>query len=475
MRCARCDPAGVELVSRGTSNRTAATDDERSLASVAGCYPRGHVPEMAPGLRRGGVAAAFVVMTGLWWWIGQGLVSSNDGSHLALGRALVLRGETRIDPEESLTLWTDRAHRDGHVYSDRPPGTAFAALPALWIGDRLDPVLLRASIRRGEIVYMPATRPYVETYGIRRERNGGTGPPLSDLQGTAAMLTAQAAVVGALGLWAMLGWLRRKGVSVGAQVFAVVTLAAGTLWGPYSTSLFSHVTAGTALMSMVLALEGARRRWDRGEPRARWFDAVAGLAGGWAVATDYTLALAVVPLAALSAEPRRWAAIAAGVVPIGVATALYHHAAFGSMWAVGYDHHAAFTFARDRGSTFSGNPVEGLWTLLGLGRGAGVAAQSPILLLGIVGLVVAGRTRMLLALLPWLLVLALHRTPYGGSTLDHRYLVPAFPLLGLGLASIWEHSMQRSTRRWIFAGMLIVLAIVSAALVWDHFFDWREA
>jgi hypothetical protein len=415
---------------------------------------------------------ALMVVAVMSWWIGQGLVSSNDGSHLALGRALVLRGETRIDPEESLTLFIDRAYRDGHVYSDRPPGTAFAALPAVWIGDRLDPILKRASARRGEIVTMPATRRYVETYGVRRERHGGAGPALADLQGTAVMLTAQAGFMGSLGLWAMLTWLRVRGVGVPAQIFAAATVALATLWGPYSTALFSHVTAGTALMLMLLSLDLARRRRDGGDARAPWLDVAAGLAGGWAVATDYALVLAVVPLVALGTEPRRWPAIAAGVVPIGVATALYHQAAFGSVWAIGYDHHAQFEFARDRASTFSGNPLDGAWTLWGLGRGAGVFAQSPIVILGIVGLVLGSQSRKLLALCPWFVALTFHRTPWGGDTFDHRFLVPMLPLVGLGLGSLWDRATRRPDRRLILAA-LTGLALLSAALVWTHFLTWR--
>jgi len=41
--------------------------------------------------------------------------------------------------------------------------------------------------------------------------------------------------------------------------------------------------------------------------------------------------------------------------------------------------------------------------------------------------------RWLLAFTPWL-VLALHQTPWGGGTADHRYLTPALPLLAPALA-----------------------------------------
>jgi hypothetical protein len=424
------------------------------------------VSEIVSRLRRRWLPALLVATMAAWWWIGQGLVSSNDGSHLALGRALILRGETRIDPDESLTLWVDRAHHDGRVHSDRPPGTAFAALPAIWVGARLDPVLLQASKQRGQIVYMPATPRYVETYGIRRQRNDGAGPPLSELQGTAAMLTAQAAMVGTLGLWAVVMLLRRKGVDARGQVFALVTMAFATLWGPYSTALFSHVTAGTALALLLLTLE-------LGRDGTRRLDLLAGLAGGWAIATDYALVLVVIPLVVLEADRRRWPMIALGVLPIGVATALYHQAAFGSPWAIGYDHHAAFAFTHERMSTFSGNPLDGLWTLFGFGRGAGLAALSPIVFVGFAGVLLAGRARSVLPLVPWGLVLLFHRTPWGGDTVDHRYLVPALPWVGVGLGLAWQKAQQHPTRHWLAVLGILVVTAASVGLVWTHFVAWR--
>ena len=61
----------------------------------------------------------------MWLANSGGLLSSNDGSHLALARALVLHHRVDIDGERALTLEVDLATREGHAYSDRPPGTAF--------------------------------------------------------------------------------------------------------------------------------------------------------------------------------------------------------------------------------------------------------------------------------------------------------------------------------------------------------------
>lgn len=407
---------------------------------------------------------AFVLATA---WIGRGFVSSNDGSHVALGRALVVHRRVSIDPDVGLTLWVDRATREGHHYSDRPPGTAFAALPAIWLGAQLDPTLRDRAVDGGALLVTPAGEPFAQTY-VARAKRYGRAPALVQYQGTALLVRVQAALMGLLGLVCLERWLRREGFDRSARTFAVVTVAVATLWGPYSTVLFSHVTSGALWCAMLLGCSAAAERG-----RTAWW--LAGCCGAWAVASDYLL---VVPIGIHIATlvPRRgWLHVAAGAAPIVVATAAYHHAAFGAFWSIGYDHHASFEFARSRTDTFAGNPLTGLWTLLGLGHDAGVLAQSPILFLGVAGLVAARRWREGGALLPWLVLLALHRTPEGGATVDHRYLVPAVPIVGFGFAHAWQRWVTSvHTMRKPVVLVCIVLVALSMVLVWAHFFAWRD-
>ncbi len=426
------------------------------------------------------VGATAILLAVVWISLASGLVSSNDGSHVALARAIALRGETTIDPEVGLTLWVDRARRDGHDYSDRPPGTAFAALPATRVGAWLDApwyaetkarIAAGADVRDVEalVVVRPATDRYIATYGERRLAQGGKGPNLVALQGTALAITIHAAVIGALGIWAVTALLRRRGVGTPGQLFAALALGVGTLWGPYSTMLFSHVTAATALALVLLGLDRLR---DADTPRRiATFGALAGLAAGWAIATDYALVVAIVPLVLAHTAPRRLVPVALGAVPIVAATLVYHDAAFGSPFSIGYDHHASFEFARDRTSTFSGDPLHGAWTLLGFGDGAGLLAQSPIAVVGLAGLAVVGQRRLLLAVLPWMILLCFHQTPAGGAGEDHRYLVPALGPAAIGLGLLWQRIGDR--RAGAYAIALVVLAAASAVLVWSHFFAWR--
>ncbi|MEM9459584.1 MAG: hypothetical protein AAGF11_35735 [Myxococcota bacterium] len=413
----------------------------------------------------------------VWAWTSPGLVSSNDGSHLALARALVLRGETTLGDEVALTLWVDRARREGHNYSDRPPGTALIAAPAAWLGAQLDPGMLKSSLESKEIIVPSAAPRYAETYTVRTQRMRVQAPPLLGLQGTALLLSLHCAAVGVFGIFGVLLLLRRRGRGPAAQAFAATTLGLGCLWGPYSTVLFSHVTAGTAVIWAVLGLEvglglGLPDEADDSRPVQRLALLGAGLAAGWAASADYLVGVLVLGVGLATVPPRRWLVAAPwlllGALPIIAATLAYHHAAFGSPWSLGYDHHANFEFARDRLTTFGGNPLTGLWSQWGLGEGAGVLALAPVMLLGVLGLLIARERRWLLGALPWILLLAAHRTPTGGAAVDHRYLLPLMPLLAVGLAQAWSRWAEGPGRARAFAIGMMLLAILSAFLSWTH-------
>jgi hypothetical protein len=408
--------------------------------------------------------AVIVAVAVVWLFAGVGIVSSNDGSHVALARAFA-RGALAIDDDVALTLWVDRAVVDGRDYSDRPPGTAAAAVPAVWAGARLDPVLWRDATRRKSTLVTPAGPRFTETYVSRSESHGGA-TALAKLQGTALFVGLHAALVGALGLFCLERLLRLLGHGTEARVFAIVGLGLATLWGPYSTVLFSHVTSGTLWIAMTLALALAERHPER----ASAWRIAAGALGGWAVASDYAMAVPIALHVALAVPWRKWPLVAVGVLVPALALAAYHDAAFGSPLSIGYDHHATFGFARDRARTFSGDPIAGTWVLLGAGRGAGVLVRAPLVLLGITGLVLAKRWRECVAIAAFVILLAFHRTPWGGASEDHRYLVPMLPLVALGLAAAWdEWAGHDRPRRRIAALAMLVLTATSAVLAWAGF------
>lgn len=449
------------------------------------------------GAARAGLAwVVTLALLGFVWTANSGgLLSSNDGSHLALARALALRHATPIDDDRALTLEIDLAERAGHAYSDRPPGTGFVALPAVWIGDRLDPWAFDRAMAQVEarepVDPLPAAMPYISTYAARLGE-GSVGPNLADLIATSVAISIHAVVIGLLGMLAVDRLLRSLALDPSARLFAVAAVGLGTAWGPYSTTLFAHGPAALAVTGFLAGIVQLRAKPPTpGSTAAIVLAALTGAAGAWAVACDYLLVLAIVP-ATLATAPwraRTWAGLALGAAPVVLATLAYHHAAFGSPLAIGYDHHAHFEFTRTRAGTFSGDPLDGLWTLWGLGRGAGLLAQAPVSLAGLAiaaSLVPAGVRRggvdeagageaavvlgrALLAFLPWAVALAFHRTPWGGGTGDHRYLIPILPFAAVGLGLAWSRSGAG------VRGGLLALTLGSTVLVWRHFLGWHEA
>ncbi|NQZ97469.1 MAG: hypothetical protein HRU01_13240 [Myxococcales bacterium] len=424
---------------------------------------------------RRAIFALIGVLAGLWAANATGIVASNDGSHVALARALGVRFETSIDPDWRLTVGVDLAERQGRLYSDRPPGTGFLAAPAAWLGARLDGPLLERSRAVGGTVVTPGSRGMRKTYAQRYP----DATPLDAYQGTAWWISLHAVGVATLGLAFLDALLRLWGIGFAARAFAVATTGACTLFGPYATALFSHGTAASAMAALVYALAALPGSQDR----ARALSLLGGFAGAIAVAAEYSL-VAWVPLAVLfTTPPRHWTWLAAGALPVALATGAYHAAAFGSPFSIGYHHHVTFDFSHRLSTTFGGDPLGGLWVLFGAGQRAGLLWKSPVVFVGIAALVLGpGRatdghanidrrtTRLLLASgVPWMLLLSFHETPWGGATVDYRYLIPALPLFGAGLALAWE----RWANDMAGAAGIVALALYSGISVWTRFLQWH--
>lgn len=434
------------------------------------------MPPRAPA----GFALAILLLAfgGFWWTQTRGLISSNDGSNVALARALA-RGDACLGPDGSLTLWVDHARAQGQDCSDRPPGAAMLAIPAVLAARGLDRRWFnesRARLRTGPssvdaVIVRPATQRYIETYGARRRKGPGESVDLIALQGTAYAIGIHTVSLGVVGLVLLWKWLAALGMDTQGRWIAVLALGGASLWGPYATALFGHETAGVAVLTAALSFARARSSSERG---ASLRSGLGGLALGWACITDYTLVLVAVPMIAVFVPPRRWGWVAMGLaVPFALAAA-YHDAAFGAWWRIGYDRQSNFAFARERAATFRGDPLKGWWTLWGWGAGAGVAAQAPLMLLGFAGSFVARWRRWALIWVPWLLLLAFHRTPGGGAGEDHRYLLASMPVWAAGVGALWGHRTRFSKTTAICLGMVVcALFLVSGALTWHHFWSWR--
>jgi hypothetical protein len=326
----------------------------------------------------------------------------NQNAHYALVRALA-QGTPTIDEtrHEIGDLGTgDVTLVDGHYYSNKAPGLAFASLPAFWLVDAIgmrttgDPTRVIWALHLWSLV-LPALVLLVLVRAVADDYEPGYG--------TTTALT--------LGLWTMVL--------------------------PFSTLFFAHVLSAALAFAAFAALW-----WERRNRGRSWLVAAAGAAAGFAVTTEYTTAFVglVLWLLVLARPPRvRRAALYLGGVVAGVLPlAAYNYWAFGSVTHLSYEE----------------NQVEPIGGVLGVGvpsLGAmrdllfsawGLLTNTPVLALGVVGAVLLYRSgrrveaTVLLAVpaLGFLHDSALQFSPFGGLGLP-RYLIYTFPfvLAPLGL------------------------------------------
>ncbi len=372
--------------------------------------------------------------------------SWNQTSHYNLLQALY-HEQTNIDPYQWDT--GDKVLYRGHWYSARAPGLALFTMPWYTVLGGID-----AQQWARESPAEPGTDELIYLIGLW----GNVLPGL---------------------LLLVLVWSVAERLQPGFGAATAVTLGLGTMALSLSTLLFSHIfTAflGFAAFTMLM-------RERDGPPRA-WLCGAAGLAIGYAVSSEYPLALlgGVLGLYLLShpdtrglwrprrdalapfSRPRRdtlaalWtlrrpgaylAGIAVGLVPL----ALYNLAAFHSLT------HVAYANVPQQHKGFFGITAPSLRvaaTLLGDSRG--LLTLAPVLAMGALGAVALyrrGRRAEALVIggvcLCYLSYNSGYYLPFGGGSPGPRFLATTLPFLALGLAIAFE--------RW--PGPTITLAAVS--------------
>jgi hypothetical protein len=352
----------------------------------------------------------------------------NQNAHYALVLSLA-RGTPRIDRAlgELGDLSTgDTAIYRGHTYSAKAPGLALASFPAF--------AALRAA-------------------GMRTI--GDTTRPVWALH---VFTVALAGLVSALLLLLVGGRIERGFGTAAAATFGLATLAL-----PFATLYFSHELAGALAFAAFAAL------WWRVDGRGpAWAPAAAGVAAGFAVTTEYPLAVVagILGLYALAAPARlRSLALYACGGAVGLAPLLAYNA-----WAFGSTVHVAPS------GRLGGNPHGRMPDAFGLSAPDphalydlllstnGLLTLTPVVACGVAGaaLLFAGGRRAtgaaaLTVPLALLLVAASYFDPFGGLG-PPRYLVAGLPFACLGLATAWRR-LPLTT-----AGLAVVSALQMAAV-----------
>ena len=399
--------------------------------------------------RRHGVAAIVCLAVG-YATVMQSLGWA-ETSNFALVRALS-DGTAEIDRWHWETK--DKSWHDGHFYSVKAPGLAVVAVPAYEAlsaaGARGAAADLAERAREGGASRWSRSGTSRGLYSDDDERAVRVRSRIEESTPLVWALGIFGVVLPALALLLLVRWVVER-IEPGYGTAAAVALGAGTLILPFATVFFSHVLSATLAFAAFTLLWLERR----GPPRLLLV-AAAGLVAGFAVTTEYPLALAgaVLGVYAMRRSLKRGAAYAAGVAA-GVAPLVAYN-----VWAFGSPTHSSYKGAvAIQGDTghdvvglndggFFGIEVPDFQIALDLlFANKGLITLAPILGLALAGLVLLHRrglraeTYVIAGMfLVYLTYNSGYWLPFGGGSPGPRFLVPVLPFLAIPLALAW--------RRW---------------------------
>jgi len=365
----------------------------------------------------------------------------NQNSRFDLLRAIVERHTLSIDAYHQNTQ--DKAHFQGHYYSDKAPGLVFLAVP-----------------------FAMTARPALRIVGIDPESPQGL-LTLSYLVGAESVALPTSLAGMCLFFLAL-----RLGGSQAAAEFAGVVMCLGTPIWAYASLFWAHALVGACLVFAFAA--ALKLRYAGGAASECSWGLAVGLAAGWATVTEYPAAPASAMLAALAlsqvwrrGSKSRWrvtASVGAGALICIVVLAAYLYAAFGSL-RPGYSYYdpTSFSFMQQQG--FFGltypHPDRLLKLLFGCSRGLFFA--SPATMAAPFGLwwlwkERAERAAALVAGAIAAYYFLFNASFYwwkAGLSFGPRYAGGCIPLLCVGLAVAWD----RLRPGW--RGVLLALGAVS--------------
>ena len=346
----------------------------------------------------------------------------NQNSRFALIRAILERHTLQIDAYQLHT--GDRALWRDHYYTDKAPGASLLAL---------GPVQAARLVSRAAGVD-PASFPGIAWTSY-----------------VAAVVTSGVfTVIAALCVfWLSLRW----GASTGAALFAATAYGLASPAWAYATLFMGHGQTAGCLMIALVAADALRDALPARRARLAW---IIGLAGGWAVVTEFQAAIPAVMIGLLAIARLKTSdpaerdifvlitRIAGGVVIAAVPLLIYNALAFGSPFHIGYSSEEGF---QELHTGFFGITFPSLSTIYELifGSYRGLLPVSPLMGVAAVGLILLGRNeRRGPALVAggvgvyYLLLNASYFYWEGGWAFGPRQMTAALPFIALGLAPLWD-------------------------------------
>ena len=254
--------------------------------------------------------------------------------------------------------------------------------------------------------------------------------------------------------------IRNLGIFAAGVVALIIALGAGLL--PFASTGFAEVALATAIAAGLLGVTATSLGCS-------WGPILVGAAAGAAVVTRDDSLLLIAPwliggaLVAASDRIRTLIQLALGGLPFGVVWCWYNYARFGTPLSVGYSGVLKFNHP----------VVKGLYGLVA-SPGKGLVFYAPIILVAMVGVPRAwrrSRTVTVVAaglLLSRLAFFAPYWGWYGGGGFGPRYVLPATPVLAVGLMEV-VLVVRRQPVTWqaavvVLAGVSVLVGVAGAAV-----------
>jgi hypothetical protein len=380
------------------------------------------------------------------------LNNPNENVRVWATRAVVNQHVLNVDQQEREWGWVnDKAKNDRHVYSGKAPATSFAGVPVLWVHTKLR-----------QLVGAPPPGKLATTFWLR-------------------LFVVKLPLCVFLFFFAR--YARRLTDSAWARDAAVVALGMGTMLYPYGNMYAGHALAAATAFGAFMLLDDGRQ--EAGLPPSPVHLAAAGFLAGLTVLLEYQAMLVSAALAVYAAVRYRrqlsaLVAFAAGVVPPAIALGVYHTVLFGKPWILPYAHIANAAMAKsDHGEGFLGlsSPHWSAFPTFLFSSSYGLFAFSPVLLLGVAGIVAlfargprsarrdAGLVTAICLLMFFFLAGMAHWR--AGWCVGPRYIATVVPFLMLPMLRAWPRASERWWVTALAVGLLIptlVLNVVSGAL-----------
>jgi hypothetical protein len=379
----------------------------------------------------------------------QSPYNANIMSRIAVPLSLVHYGTLSIDKLQEFTI--DKAYSHGRFYSDKAPGMAILAIPAVYITRCALKIIGQDGlvIKNGKLRHLTV---YVYVSTVL----------------TSGLLTALAAATFFL-------TARELGATQGGALFAALTYSFATPAFGWATAFFGHATAGASLFLAFAA--GVALQRESACPRHQiLLGCCMGGFLGLAIVVEFTTApaAAVISLFALLIviglhHGQKWfvlcSAIISGVIivtPLGV----YNYLAFGSPLHLGYESVAGFP-AMKQGFMGIGVPKLDILVKILFGRYRGLFTISPILLFAFWATIYTWykgllKHEHLICILSIVTSFTMINAGYyywdGGWSIGPRFLTPMIVFLCLPLAVQWSRTGP------ILRSILVASFVVSAAI-----------